>query len=183
MLPFYELLGIAVAMGMDVFSVSMAVAAGPRTERQAFRLSFHFGLFQFFMPLIGWAVGHSVVGLVSAFTNWAAFGLVAVIGAHMIYEGFKPDDEKSDRDRSRGWHLVMLSLATSVDALGIGLAFGLTMGGGGILWSALVIGIMSSAMSLAGVFLSRRLRTHFGHQMEKVGGLILIAIGVRMLFP
>lgn len=183
MLPFYELLGIAVAMGMDVFSVSMAVAAGPRTRGQAFRLSFHFGLFQFAMPIIGWAIAYSVVGLVSAFANWIAFALLVGIGAHMIYEGFKPEEERSDIDRSRGLHLIMLSLATSIDALVVGLTFGLTMRGGSILWSAFVIGIMSSVMSLAGIFLSRRLKAHVGHQMEEIGGLILIAIAVKMLFP
>ena len=71
----WELIGIAIGRGMDVLGVSMAVAAGPALPRQAFRLSWHFGLFQFLMPLGGWLIGRSVVGYVAAFDHWVAFGL------------------------------------------------------------------------------------------------------------
>ncbi len=167
-------------MGMDVFSVSMAVAAGPRLPRQSFRLSFHFGLFQFLMPLLGWAVGRSIIGYVQQFDHWIAFGMLAGIGLHMILEGLKPEEDKSTFDRSKGWSLVVLSVATSVDALGVGLSFGVL--GTRILGPALVIGTVSSAMSLVAIRLGRRLRSSLGHRMEIVGGLILISIGLKMLF-
>lgn len=179
-MPLFKLLAIAIAMGMDVFSVSMAVAAGPRTKRQTFRLSFHFGLFQFFMPLIGWLVGSSILHLVESFDHWIAFGLLAAIGGHMMWEGFKAEDERSTRDRSKGWSLVALSIATSIDALGVGLMFGVQSEN--IIFPAIVIGLVSVAMSLLGIFLSRRLERHFGHHMEKIGGAGLILIGVSFLF-
>ena len=129
----------------------------------------------------GWAVGRSIMGVVAAFDHWVAFGLMSAIGGHMVFEGFKEGEERSDRDRSKGWSLVALSVATSLDALGVGLTFGVTETDG-ILVPALVIGFVSSAMSLLGIYLSRRLKTRFGRQMEIVGGVILVAIGIRFLF-
>jgi len=174
-----ELAGIAVGMGMDVFSVSMAVGAGPRTPRQAFRLSWHFGLFQFLMPLLGWSVGRSIVRIVHAFDHWIAFGLLAAVGVHMIFEGFKKEEAAPSFDRSRGWSLVALAVATSLDALGVGLSFGVL--GARILFPAVVIGVTSGAMSLVAVYLGRRLRSGIGRRMEIVGGVILIGIGIRFL--
>lgn len=183
-----ELAGIAIGMGMDVFSVSMAIAAGPRTPRQSFRLSWHFGLFQFLMPLLGWLAGKTIVGYVSGIDHWIAFGLLAGIGGHMIFEGLKPEEEKADFDRSRGWSLVALSIATSLDALAVGLSFGVLGGMHGfsnweseILYPAFVIGITSGIMSLIAIQLGRRLRSRIGHRMEIFGGLLLIAIGLKFL--
>jgi manganese efflux pump family protein len=188
MVSTFELAGIAIGMGMDVFSVSMAVAAGPRTPRQSFRLSWHFGLFQFLMPLIGWVAGKTIVGYVSGIDHWIAFALLAGIGGHMIWEGLKPEEEKSDFDRSRGWSLVALSIATSLDALAVGLSFGVLGGRQGfgqweseILYPAFVIGVTSAIMSLIAIQLGRRLRSQIGHRMEIVGGVILIAIGVKFI--
>jgi putative Mn2+ efflux pump MntP len=174
------ILGIAIAMGMDVFSVSMAVAAGPRSPRQAFRLAWHFGLFQFFMPLIGWIVGHTVADVVGAYDHWIAFGLLGLIGGHMLLEGIGHDEEKpSTLDRSKGWRLVALSVATSIDALGVGLTFGVL---GSRIWlPAFVIGIVSGAMSLVGTFIGRRMRAHFGGRMEILGGLVLIGLGIKFV--
>ena len=177
----WELVGIAIGLGMDVLSVSMAVAAGPALPRQAFRLSWHFGLFQFLMPLLGWAIGRSVVDYVAAFDHWVAFGLLVAIGGHMLLDGFRNREERAESDRSKGWSLVALSIATSIDALGVGLTLGVTQQDRGILFPALVIGVMSSVMSLVGIACSRRLKAHFGRHMEKVGGIILIAMGVRFL--
>lgn len=189
MISHFELAGIALGMSMDVFSVSMVIAAGPRTPRQSFRLSWHFGLFQFLMPLIGWAAGNTIVGFVSGIDHWIAFGLLAGIGGHMIYEGLKPEEEKSDHDRSKGWSLVALSIATSLDALAVGLSFGVLGAKEGfgnmrteILIPALVIGATSSAMSLIAIQLGRRLRSQIGHRMEILGGIILIGIGMKFIF-
>jgi putative Mn2+ efflux pump MntP len=178
-----ELLGIAIGLGMDVFSVSMAVASGPRLPRQTFRLSFHFGLFQGFMPLIGWVVGASIFEIVKSFDHWIAFGLLLAVGAHMLFEGFKAEEEKSDRDRSKGWSLVALSVATSIDALAVGLVFGVRgVQGVAILAPVLVIGVVSSAMSLIGIYLALRMKARLGPKMEIVGGFVLAAIGTKMLF-
>lgn len=176
----FTLIGIAIGMGMDVFSVSMAVASGAKTKGQTFRLSFHFGLFQFFMPIIGWVVGKSIVQFVAKFDHWVALAMLGAIGAHMIYEGMKHEEERSTFDRSRGWSLVMLSVATSIDALGIGLSFGVMRVN--ILFPAFVIGVASSLMSLLAIYLGRKMRSQIGHRMEIVGGLILIGIGIKLFF-
>ena len=178
-MSFLSLIILAVAMGMDVFSVSMAVAAGPRSPRQTFRLSFHFGLFQFMMPLIGWGVGQTIVGLVQSFDHWIAFGMLAAIGGHMIWEGCKHEEDRSTRDRSKGWSLVTLSIATSIDALGVGLTFGVI--NHSIMYPALIIGITSSVMSFVAIKLGRKLRSQFGHRMEIIGGIVLIVIAIKML--
>jgi manganese efflux pump family protein len=182
-MTFLSLIGIAIAMGMDVFSVSMAVAAGPAQPRQAFRLSFHFGLFQGFMPIIGWALGQTVVEYVEPYDHWVAFIMLAFIGGHMLWESFYQEDEVSENDRSKGWSLIVLSIATSIDALGVGLMLGVQDSSGSIWWAAIVIGITSSIMSLFAIFLSRRFKesASIGPQMEKVGGIILILIGLKFL--
>lgn len=183
MISLFELLAIAVGMGMDVFSVSAAVASGSKTPRQTFRLSFHFGLFQFFMPLIGWAIGATIMAYVAAIDHWIALGLLAGIGGHMIHEGLKKKEKRLDRDRSRGWSLVALSVATSLDALGVGLMFGVTgLHGWRLMFAAALIGVVSSAMSLAAILLARRLRSRLGQRMEILGGLILIGLGIRFFY-
>ncbi|MBN1867219.1 manganese efflux pump [Candidatus Sumerlaeota bacterium] len=168
---------------MDVFSVSMAVASGPRSPRQSFRLSFHFGLFQGAMPVVGWIVGASIYERVRAFDHWLAFALLIAVAVHMFVEGLKEEEAKSDRDRSKGWSLIALSVATSIDAMAVGLVFGIQgVQGPRILIPVLVIGAASSLMALVGVFLARRMKARFGPKMEIVGALVLAAIGTKMLF-
>lgn len=178
-ISFLYLLILSIAMGMDVFSVSMAVASGPRSPRQTFRLSFHFGLFQFMMPVIGWAIGYSIMAIVQSVDHWIAFGMLGAIGGHMIWEGCKHEEERSTRDRSKGWSLVTLSIATSIDALGVGLTFGVL--NHSIVYPALIIGITSSVMSFVAIKLGRKLRSQFGHRMEIIGGIVLIVIAIKML--
>ena len=97
----------------------------------------------------------------------------------MIWEGISPRDEEVERaDPSRGWRLVILSVATSIDALAVGLSFGVLARE--VLFPALVIGVVSFAMTLTGVFLGRRLKARFGGYAEILGGLILIGIGVKI---
>ncbi|MBN2169826.1 MAG: manganese efflux pump [Candidatus Krumholzibacteriota bacterium] len=175
-----EMLGLAVALAMDAFAVSLATAAarlcaGPRA---AFRLAFHFGLFQALMPVAGWYAGYRLAALVAAVDHWLAFGLLALVGGRMIRAGLRPDGAPR-RDPSRGWTLTTLCVATSIDALAVG--FNLAMVGVAVWRPAAVIGIVTAALSLAGLGLGRRLGARFGARMEVVGGLVLIAIGVRIL--
>jgi len=179
LIPIWEVLGIAVGLSMDAFSVSMAVAAGGRTPRQAFRLSFHFGLFQFFMPLIGGLLGKTLALALGAYDHWIAFAVLAFIGAHMIYQGLHASEERSQSDRSRGWSLVFLSTATSIDALGVGFSMGLMRTG--LLRPCIIIGIVCATLSFAGVWLGRRLSQVFGHAAEIFGGLVLLLLALKML--
>jgi manganese efflux pump family protein len=179
----WELLVIAVGLSMDAVAVSLAASATNRAQgrRAAFRLSFHFGLFQAMMPVIGWALGVSVAPHIASIDHWIAFGLLAFVGGRMIYAAFSggAGDENLARDPSRGTTLVMLSVATSIDALAIGLT--LAMLGHGIWYAALLIGLVTGSLSLAAILVGRRAGAAAGARMEVLGGVALIAIGVKIL--
>ena len=176
-----EIVGIAVSLAMDAFAVALAAGTSEQTRgvRPAFRLSFHFGLFQFGMPVLGWLAGTSLAGAVAGLDHWVAFGLLAVVGGHMVRSGLGPDARPGRSDPSRGWSLVGLSLATSLDALAVG--FSLAMLGVDIVGPAAVIGVVTAALSLLGLRVGRRLGDAFGHRMELIGGIVLLVIGLRML--
>jgi len=177
-----EILLIAVGLSMDAFAVSLGAAASGRASgpRVAFRLSFHFGLFQFLMPVAGWLIGVSVAPLVVSVDHWVAFTLLSFVGARMIVAGFKPDVEWFRNDPSRGWTLIMLSVATSIDALAVGLS--LAMIAGPIWRPAVMIGIVTGSLTLVGVRLGARLGARFGKGMEVAGGVILIIVGLRIVY-
>lgn len=167
---------------MDAFAVSIAV--GSRFERLTirplFRLSFHFGLFQFLMPIIGWYAGSRIERFVDSFAPWLAFGLLAWIGIKMIRESRQPAAcDLALNDPTRKWSLVMLSVATSIDALAVGFSIALLKIE---VWSAsVVIGLVAGAMTAIGMYFGRALGERFGRVMELAGGLILIGIGARIL--
>lgn len=176
-----EILFIAVALAMDAFAVSVAAGTSGLldTHRARFRLSFHLGLFQFFMPIIGWYAGTHVAPMVSTIDHWVAFALLAFIGARMITGALSDDDETVKKDPSRGYTLVLLAVATSIDALAVG--FSLAMIHVGIWYPSVMIGIITAAMSLAGIRLGGFLGQYAGSRMETVGGVILILIALRIL--
>ena len=175
-----EIILIALSMAMDAFAVSVAAGtAGPIGGRATFRLSFHFGLFQFMMPVAGWYAGSRIAPLVSAVDHWIAFGLLLLVGLHMIRGSLEPPAEKIHRDPSRGLTLVILSVATSIDALAVG--FSLAMVNVGIWYPSIMIGVITSAMSIAGIRLGRMFGRRFGGRMEMIGGIILIFIGLRIV--
>jgi putative Mn2+ efflux pump MntP len=175
------LLGIALGLAMDAFAV--AIGAGLQlcgaTPRQVFRLAWHFGLFQALMPIIGWLAGRTVSEYIEPVDHWIAFGLLAFIGGKMIYEAFRQDEEAEVCDPTKGWRMVMLSIATSIDALAVGLSLALL--GTSIWWPALVIGVVAGVMTVIGMELGKRFGALLGRRMEVVGGIILIAIGVKIL--
>lgn len=177
-----QTLVVAICLGMDAFSVGLAVGGrlGRASARQAFRLAFHFGLFQFAMPLAGWALGRAAVGRVEQWDHWIAFGLLLAVGLHMIVEavrGGKRLGRKSDP--TRGWMLVGLSVATSIDALAVGVGFGVLRLA--MFRSAVVIGAVAAVMTLIGLRSGGALRLWMGRRMEAIGGLVLIVLAVRML--
>lgn len=178
-----EILMIAVGLAMDAFAVSVAGGAGGRLNhpRPALRLAFHLGLFQFMMPIIGWYLGYRAVGMVGDFGSWIACALLAYIGIRMIRSGLQPgaDDGRRPTDPSKGWTLVALSLATSIDALAVGVS--LAMVGVAIWQPSVIIGLVTAAISLIGIAIGDRVGHWWGSRVEIVGGVLLIAIGLRIL--
>ncbi|MDT8421609.1 MAG: manganese efflux pump MntP family protein [Desulfuromonadales bacterium] len=181
-MDFLTLFGIAVALAMDAFAVALGTSVSlPRlTGRHLFRFGFHFGLFQALMPIIGWLAGLKIRHHIEAFDHWLAFLLLALVGGKMLWEAFHPDcEDHSTSDPTRGWSLISLSIATSIDALAVGLT--LSMLGVSIWTPALVIGLTAGILTLAGMFLGRKLGQTWGGRVEILGGLILIGIGLKIL--
>jgi putative Mn2+ efflux pump MntP len=176
-----EILLIAIGLSMDAFAVSISASASNRhmAPRAPFRLSFHFGLFQCVMPIAGWLLGTEIARLVAWSAPWAACALLSFVGAHMIYTAVHPAAESYRVDPSRGLTLVILSVATSVDAFAVG--FSLAMLRVSIWYPAVVIGIVTGMLSLIGVRLGARLGRRVGPPMEVAGGVLLIGIGLRIL--
>ncbi|MBN1844364.1 MAG: manganese efflux pump [Sedimentisphaerales bacterium] len=177
----WTLLALALGLALDAFSVAIAVGVVlPRLSfRPIFRLAWHFGFFQFLMPIVGWLAGMTVQKHVAAFDHWVAFGLLGGIGGKMILESFRSGPELSRSDPTRGWSLIMLSLATSIDALAVGISMAVV---GIRIWlPSVVIGVVALLMTVLGMHLGRRLGARLGRHMERIGGLILIAIGSKIL--
>ena len=172
---------IATGMAMDAFAVSLGIGTTRQASlpRPVFRLSFHFGLFQFLMPILGWLAGNTIAALISGFDHWIALGLLAFVGLRMIRSGLDHDGQAYPSDPSRGATLVMLCVATSIDALAIGLS--LAMLRVNILYPSAVIGVVTVGLSLAGLLIGHRLGTTFGKRMEILGGVILNGIGLRIV--
>lgn len=176
-----EILGLAVALGCDAFAVGLAVGAKCHLPRQVFRLSFHFGFFQFAMPLAGWALGRAVVEFTRQWAPWLAFAMLIFLGGKMILESIRGEEESSAcADPTTGMSLVALSVATSIDALGVGFSLGIM--DGDILWAAIVIGLVAGVMTLGAMKLGKRLSARFGQRMGMLGGAILIVIAFKLLF-
>ncbi len=181
-MDFLTLFSIAIALAMDAFAV--ALGAGlilPHlTGRHLFRFGFHFGLFQALMPVLGWLAGTSIRSQIEAFDHWLAFGLLSLVGGKMLWEAWRGDaGEPREGDPTRGLSLVMLSIATSIDALAVGLSLAVL---GVTIWTpALVIGLIAGALTVCGMLLGRRLGQAWGPRVEIFGGLVLIVIGMKIL--
>lgn len=179
-MSFVEISLIAVGLAMDAFAVSVSAGtlAIMNNRRSALRLSFHFGLFQFLMPVVGWFLGTSVQDYIKNIDHWVAFSLLSYIGVKMIYESFKIEASKKSNP-SKGRNLILLSIATSIDALVVGFAF--AMLNVNIWFASATIGIITTLLCLAGVWIGSRLGLKLGKIMESIGGIILIAIGTKIL--
>lgn len=177
------LLALATALAMDAFAVSLAIALalGSPSRSQTFRLAFHFGLFQFLMPVAGWLAGCGVREYIAGVDHWVAFGLLLFIGGKMLLESNAIGRAKNGCvcDPTCGASLILLSVATSIDALAVGLSLSLL--GVEILFPALVIGAIAFALTALGMKLGPLAGRLFGRRVEIAGGIILIAIGFNIL--
>lgn len=175
------LLFIAIGLAMDAFAVSLGVGTSRQADapRPIFRLSFHMGLFQGLMTLLGWLAGSTIAQYIEAVDHWVALALLVYVGTNMVRSGWKGEKEHCAADPTRGRTLVMLCVACSIDALAVGLS--LAMLEVNILSASLVIAIVALAFSLVGLLSGHRLGLTFGKSMEILGGVILNAIGLRIL--
>ncbi len=175
------LLGLSLGLAMDAFAVSIAVGMMLEkiTPRHVFRLAFHFGLFQFLMPIVGWLAGGQVADYIGEYDHWAAFALLSYVGGRMLWEARREKDASISRDPTRGLTLVALSVATSIDALAVGLSMALV---GVTVWiPSVVIGLVAAAMTALGLKLSNRIGPRWGRWSEAGGGIVLLLIGLKVL--
>jgi len=173
--------GIALALAMDAFAVSvcMGIELKEFKTKHALTLGAYFGAFQFIMPVIGYYLGIGIHGIIVKYDHWVAFALLTFIGIKMIIEAFEKKENKSPSSMETKTMLT-LAVATSIDALIIGVTFALT---GGELWlPAVIIGVIAFVLSAAGGFIGRKIGSVFGKWANIAGGAVLIAIGINTLF-
>lgn len=180
-MPIYTVWFIAFVLAMDAFAV--AVTSGVLIKRlhigYAIKIALSFGLFQAIMPLLGWLAGTTIRPYIASLDHWIAFVLLTGIGAKMIYESRVMKAEERSSDPMGFVTLFVLSLATSIDALAIGITFATL---DVVIWTPItIIGLVTFAISFGGVYIG----DHFGHffeeRIEMVGGLVLIGIGIKIL--
>lgn len=175
-----EIIIIGISLAMDSFAVSIANGVKAKQIKIGYplRIASFFGFFQAFMPLIGWVIGLRIKEFISSVDHWIAFGLLALIGARMILESFKIEEEKQP-SLLKNRTLVLQSIATSTDALIVGTS--LAFLDFPILISCVLIGIITFLFSFSGVFIGKKFGSHLESKAEILGGLILISIGLKIL--
>jgi putative Mn2+ efflux pump MntP len=172
---------IAVGLAMDAFVVSIVSGAAYRKlhVKHALRMALFFGAFQAFMPLIGSLAGLSLKECIQDYDHWVAFALLAAVGGKMIYESFKIKSVEENPDPSKIFVLLVLSVATSIDALAIGITLSLITSS--IALAVTIIGLITFALSYAGVLIGKKFGHFFENKLEALGGVVLIGIGIKIL--
>lgn len=172
---------ISIGLAMDAMTVSLGIGTADQIAslRGKIRLAAHFGIFQSGMTALGWLIGETVIQYVQSIDHWIAFALLSYVAVNLIRAGLSEEGKAFVQDPSTGKVLVILSLATSIDAFAVGLSIAMIQVP--ILLSVLAIGIVSLALSSVGLFAGCKLGETFGKRMEIVGGLILFGIGIRVL--
>lgn len=179
-----NIVAIAIALAMDAFAVALAAGVTLKhvSFRQNFRLAWHFGLFQALMPILGWSAGITVIDLIEAFDHWIAFGLLVFVAQGMLRGAFRKEKEEQDKkDPTRGMTMVLLSVATSIDALAVG--FSLAVLNVSIWAPALIIGMVAGVFTTGGLHLGKAIGTtpRLSRYAEALGGIVLLLIGFNIL--
>lgn len=174
----FEVIVLAVALSMDAFAVSIGLGAKGNTPGLGLKTGLFFGVFQALMPLIGYLAGRGVLGWVDEYAHWIAFGLLALIGAKMIYEGLHEGIEETIAEITNKM-MFLLAIATSIDAMAAG--FSLTLLDFNAWLACLLIGVTTFAFSWFGVRIGEKSGTWLESKAEIFGGVVLILIGVKML--
>ena len=179
---FLSILIIAVSLSADCFAVAVSASISNKklSAWLGLRIALFFGVFQAAMTLIGWWAGSYIFELIEDFDHWVAFGLLVFVGGKMIWETFhEKEGEESKGDITRWWYLVTLAVATSLDALAVGLSFAFLNVNLAI--AGVTIGTVAFIITLSGFFLGKKLGALIGRRAELIGGIILIIIGLRIL--
>ncbi len=180
---FFELFLIAVGLSMDAFAVS--ICKGLKMQRFNVRhagvIALAFGGFQALMPVIGWFLGKQFESYITGIDHWIAFALLAVIGGKMAVESFKKEEEDSSKENEKldVKELLVLAVATSIDALAVGITFAFLQVS--IVPAVLLIGVITFVLSAVGVFIGHKFGAKFKSKAELAGGIILILIGLKIL--
>ncbi len=179
-MDFASVVLIAIGLAMDAFAVSICkgLAMQKPTVRSMVVVGLWFGVFQAVMPLIGYFLGTAVYDLIESVDHWVAFFLLLLIGLNMVREGLRRDDEELD-DRTDFRTMLLLAVATSIDALAVGISF--AMDGTEIFSAAAVIGVVTFLISAVGVKIGSFVGDRFGARAEILGGIVLVAIGCEIL--
>lgn len=181
-LDFISILLIAVGLSADCFAVALSGSISMRvfTFLQVFRASLVFGLFQALMPALGWLAGRTIVDIIAGYDHWLAFILLVIVGGRMVWGSFHPKDDRAEgTDITRGILLLTLAVATSIDALAVGLSFAFLEVN--IVLACLTIGVMAYTATTTGFLLGRKAGKLVGKRAEAIGGVVLIGIGIRIL--
>ena len=179
---FLSVFFIAVSLSFDCFAVALGGGAASRDRSwlRILRVAFSFGFFQAIMPVLGWLAGRTIVDYIAAYDHWIAFVLLAAVSARMFWEAFRGGDEREkNTDISRGLLLITLSIATSIDALAVGLTFAFIRVD--IALASPVIGVVAFIATVLGFLLGRKAGKLMGKRAEILGGVILLAIALRIL--
>ena len=179
---FLSILIIALGLSADCFAVALSSSISKKALPlwQGFRVALFFGLFQAAMTVLGWQAGRTIIDFISAYDHWLSFGLLAFVGGRMIWESLHEKEEKEARaDITKWWLLVILSIATSLDALAVGLSFAFLKVN--LMMASTTIGLVAFIITFLGFFAGKKLGALVGKRAEIIGGIILIVIGLRIL--
>jgi putative Mn2+ efflux pump MntP len=177
----WTILVIALGLAMDAFAVSVVTGSLYKEfkVRHALRMALFFGGFQAVMPLIGFLAGLGLKGYIAPYDHWVAFTLLCFVGGKMIYESFRIDAAEKDRNPADLFVLIVLSFATSIDALAVGITLSLLKAS--LALAVTIIGLVTFVLSYGGVLIGKRFGHFFESKVEIIGGLILIAIGIKIV--
>ena len=178
---FLSIILIATGLSADCFAVSLSAGISNKNHSwlQIFRVAFSFGLFQALMPVLGWLAGRTVVDFIADYDHWVAFVLLVIVSGRMFWEAFhSKDDQEKETDVSRGFILLTLSIATSIDALAVGLSFAFLKVD--IALASPTIGVIAFIVTTIGFILGKRASKLIGKRAEAIGALILLAIAFRI---
>ncbi len=176
-----SLLLIALGLSPDCFAVALSSSTTVKSTSHLpmLRLALAFGLFQAGMPVLGWLAGRTIVDIIEAYDHWIAFALLAFIGGKMVWGYFHDKEEEKKGDITKGTLLLGLAVATSIDALAIGLVFAFAKVN--MFLACSIIGIVVFTTTIIGYMLGKKVSSYLGKYAELGGGIILIAIGLRIL--
>lgn len=180
MVELLAVIAIAVGLAMDTFAVSIVTGAAYKQLhiRHALRMAGFFGGFQAFMPVVGYLAGLTVRQYVSNYDHWIAFGILAAVGLKMIYESFKIKEERRTPNPANLAVVLVLAVATSIDALAVGITLSLITSA--IALAVIIIGVVTFGLSFAGVYIGKKFGHFFEGGIEAIGGLVLIGLGIKI---